>query len=114
MYVRVRVCCSFVRFRNVFLMPSKMFYVAYKFLFGCLGWFEVSYHECRNIISFTPCDLGHARCACVFCVRMFSMLVCFVCFVCICVVCVVCVMCTSYSFLLLHIYLLIYLLIYIS
>ena len=62
------VCVSFVRsfvhFRNVFLMLSRMFYVAYKSLSGCLGWFEVSYHECRNIISFTPCELGHAGCVC--------------------------------------------------
>ena len=28
---------SFVHFRNVFLMLSRMFYVAYKFLSGCLG-----------------------------------------------------------------------------
>jgi len=101
-------------------MLSRMFYVAYKFLFGCLGWFEVSYHECRNIISFIPCELGHVRCACMFCVRMFSMLVCFVCFVCfVCLVLlfvlfmlfVLCVLLTpSFS----SIYLLIYLLIYIS
>ena len=62
------VCVSFVRsfvhFRNVFLMLSRMFYVAYKSLSGCLGWFEVSYHECRNIISFTLCELGHAGCVC--------------------------------------------------
>ena len=56
-------------------------------------------------------------CVCVLCAYVFyACMFCMFCMfcVCICVVCVICVMCTSYSFLLLHIYLLIYLLIYIS
>ena len=60
-----------------------MFYVAYESLSGCPGCFEVSYHECRNIASFTPCELGLPR------VRVCFVCVCFPClyvlYVCVCV-----------------------------